>query len=38
MLYFISKNYVTNEKANENAFQKVRFVFLKKKKSGLWFM
>lgn len=32
MLYFISKNYVTNERANENAFQRVRFVFLKEKK------
>lgn len=32
MLNFISKNYVTNERANENAFQRVRFVFLKKKK------
>lgn len=31
MLYFISKNYVTNERANENAFQRVRFVFLKKR-------
>lgn len=31
MLYFIPKNYVTNEKANEKAFQRVRFVFLGKK-------